>query len=392
MTVLVFAGALLAAVFLSKLASRSVISTAVLFLLAGFAGGALGWLRDDPASPLVETLSELALFSVLFTDGMKLRFPKLVPALRLPGRALLFGMPLTLGGTAVLAHYVAGVPWLEALLLGAVLSPTDPVFAAAVVEREAVPQRLRDLLNIESGVNDGLALPFVTLSLAAAASRPIGPVKLAVEVASGLALGVVVPLAAAGLARCRPLATARPYEPLFGFSVGLLVFALTSVLHANVYLGAFTAGITLATVHPSVTEDFRPFGEPLTELAKLSAILVFGALVSPAVLREIGGRGYAFAALTLLLARPAALGLALLGARLPAREKLTALWFGPKGFASVVFGLMVLRSPITSAERLFHLIALVVAVSIVVYSSTDVFVARWLQRARQGDEAKPAAE
>ena len=88
-------------------------------------------------------------------------------AWRLPGRALLLGLPLTLALTAVFAHYIAGLPWLESFLLGAILAPTDPVFAAAIVGREEVPGRLRHLLNVESGVNDGLALPIVLVLLAA---------------------------------------------------------------------------------------------------------------------------------------------------------------------------------------------------------------------------------
>lgn len=103
---------------------------------------------------------------------MRVGFKDLRSAWRLPGRALLFGLPLTLALTAVFAHYIVGLPWLESLLLGAILAPTDPVFAAAIVGREEVPGRLRHLLNVESGVNDGLALPFVLVLLALTGGVP----------------------------------------------------------------------------------------------------------------------------------------------------------------------------------------------------------------------------
>ena len=103
-------------------------------------------------------IAELALFSVLYTDGMRAPVRDLVSAWRLPGRALLLGLPLTLLGTALLARYVVGLSWAESILIGAALSPTDPVFAAAIVGREGIPSRLRFLLNVESGLNDGLAL------------------------------------------------------------------------------------------------------------------------------------------------------------------------------------------------------------------------------------------
>ncbi len=157
---LVFAATLLAAVLLSGLAERTVLSTAVLFLVVGFlTGGVTDLLTIRPEDPLTIRLAELALFAVLFTDGMRVGVQDLAYAWRLPGRALILGLPLTLLLTAVLAHFVAGLSWLTSFLVGAVLSPTDPVFASALVGREEVPLRLRRLLNVESGVNDGLACP-----------------------------------------------------------------------------------------------------------------------------------------------------------------------------------------------------------------------------------------
>jgi len=135
--VLAFAATLLVAVLVSALAHRSVLSTAVLFLLAGLVlgSGGLNVVRVRPESPLVSTFAELALFSVLFTDGMRVTTDDLRSA-ALPGRALALGLPITLLLTAALAHFVARQNWSESLLLGAVLSLTDPVFAAAIVGRD----------------------------------------------------------------------------------------------------------------------------------------------------------------------------------------------------------------------------------------------------------------
>ena len=135
MFLLVFAGALLLAVLVSELPHRSVLSTAVLFLVVGFvAGSGVTDLIDfDTGDPLVREIAEIALFAVLFTDGMRTGIRDITSAWRLPGRALLLGMPLTIAVIAVFAHFVAGLSWLEATLVAAVLSPTDPVFAAAIV-------------------------------------------------------------------------------------------------------------------------------------------------------------------------------------------------------------------------------------------------------------------
>jgi NhaP-type Na+/H+ or K+/H+ antiporter len=278
-------------------------------------------------------------------------------------------------------------------LIGAVLSPTDPVFAAAIVGRRGVSQRLRHLLNVESGLNDGLALPIVValLALQGAAERKL--VAHLFELLAGGFIGVAVTWAALRLERVRLFAVARSHEPLFPFAIGVVVIALAELVHANQYIAAFSAGITVATVHPPETREFHAFGENVAELLKLAALLVFGMLISREFLREIPLAGYVFAVLVLVVARPAALAVSLAGAPLPPREKLAAMWFGPKGFASVIYGILVLESGTRGANHAFHLIALAVVASIIAHSSTDVAVARWLDdgaRASRGATGKRA--
>ena len=375
---LVFAGALLIAALLSELAHRSVLSSAVLFLVVGFiAGGEItGWIRIAPQDEFLSRLAELALFSVLFTDGMHAGLGELRAGWRLPGRALVAGLPLTLIFTAALAHFVAGMPWGHAFLIGAVLSPTDPVFAAALVGRAGVPRRLQHLLNVESGLNDGLALPVVVVLLAVVGDTHSDGVELATEVGLGIAIGVTVPLAALRLESTRFFAASGTYEPLLAFSIGLVVLALGLATHANLFLAAFAAGVTVTSVSPRFREAFHHFGESVTELLKLAALLAFGALISPTFLAEIPASGYVFAVFALFLARPAALAVSFLGTGIDRREWAAAAWFGPKGFASVVYGLLVLDARIPLADESFHLVAIVVVASILAHSSTDVLVAR----------------
>ena len=379
MLLLAFAATLLAAVLISALAKRTILSTAVVFLVVGFALGpdTLGVLEVRADSEIVVVLSELALFAVLFTDGMRVGWADLRSAWRLPGRALGWGLPLTLLVTALGAHYLVGLPWAESLLVGAVLAPTDPVFASALVGNDKVPARLRHLLNVESGVNDGLALPFVIVFLAVAAgSEDLHLGALAVEVSLGIAVGVIVPLAAILLERSRFFAASPAYEPLNGVAIGLLVLAIAQSTHANLFLAAFAAGITVATFGPRQRAAFEHFGELVAELFKLAALLVFGALISLEFLGEISWTGWVFALLAIFVARPVALSVSFLRSGLDMREQAAAMWFGPKGFASVVYGLLVLESGIAEADLIFHLVALTIVISIVLHSSTDVVVAR----------------
>lgn len=394
---LAFAVLLFAGVLFSGLAHRTVLSTAVLFLLAGFVlgDGVTGVLALRPGDEIVVGLAELALFSVLYTDGMRVGFSDLRRAWRLPGRALVLGMPLTFGVTALLAYYVAGLSWTQAMLVGAVLAPTDPVFASAIVGRPEVPGRLRSLLNVESGLNDGLALPVVLVLLSVLSQDEVDYGSLAGELALGIALGFAVPAGAVLLIRSRFTSATPMYAALGGLSIGLVVLALASLTHANLFLAAFTAGITIATFAPDVEKSFSEFGELVTELLKLAAILVFGALISPAFLGEIPWSGYLFAVLALVLARPLAIVVALARSGLPTAEKAVAAWFGPKGFASVVYGLLILDAEVPGADAMFHLVALVIFASILAHSSTDVPIAHAFARAQgrpEPDAPGPAGE
>lgn len=374
--VLTFALALIGAVLLSRLASRSVLSTAVLFLVVGVVGGATGTIDITAQDGAVAELIRVALFAVLFTDALRVGLDDLRSAYRLPGRALLFGMPLVFGAVAALAGFLVGLPWAESLLIGAVLAPTDPVLSSAIVGREGVPARLRRLLNVESGLNDGLALPVVLVLLNAVGGEGTGGVAIAAELVAGIAIGIAVPWLMVRLLRFRYLSAAGTYEKLNGFAIGLLVFAVAETVHANLFLAAFAAGTTVATAGPEVRNAFQEFGEPLTELLKLLALLLFGALLPLETLVALPWEAYLFAVLVLVAARPLSIGAALLGSSLDRWERVAAAWFGPKGFASVVYALLVLRSGVDGAEEIFTLAALVIAGSIVAHSSTDVVIAR----------------
>jgi NhaP-type Na+/H+ or K+/H+ antiporter len=381
---LLFALTLFAAVLVSDLAERSILSTAVMFLAAGFLAGVTGVVRIDPAAPLVSELASLALFMTLFTDGMRVRVRDLVGSWRLPTRALLLGLPLSILATAVLAHLLAGLGWHWALLLGAVLAPTDPVFAAALVERQDLPGGLRRLLNVESGVNDGLALP-VVLWLLYQGGEDSAP-GLAIPLLVGIAVGIAVPWICERLERSRWFHAHESYRAMAGFSVALLVLTVTRAVHGNEFLAAFAAGIVVITLRPEISAEFRGFVGQSANLLKFAALFIFGALVSPALLGELGVADYLFALLVLVAVRPVTLALSLLGSAMPARERAVVAWFGPKGFASVLYAVLVLRSGLAGSDRVFHLAAVVIAASIVLHSSTDVPAARWL---RKNEEDRP---
>ncbi|MFE0879222.1 cation:proton antiporter [Streptomyces smyrnaeus] len=380
--VVVFGVALLVAVLLSGLAARSVLSTSLLFLAGGalVGDGGLGFIHVSPSSDIVRVTADLALFAVLFTDGMHVRFAELRERWKSPARALGLGMPLAFLGIALLTHYLVGFDWTTSFLVGAVLSPTDPVFASAIVGRQQVPARLRQLLNVESGINDGLALPFVLIFIAAAApaghSEHASFGSIALELVLGVAFGVAAPLIVNWLTRFRLLGAEPKLQPLGPLAIGVILYAVCHLTHANAYLAAFSAGAVLAAVSPEAKHAFEPLGDSLSELAKFAALLIFGALLTGQLFSDLSFGGYVVAVLAIILIRPASLLLSLIGTSFDKREKLTAAWFGPKGFASVVYGLLVLQAGIPRGEEAFTLIAVTIAFSIVAHSSSDVPIAR----------------
>jgi len=385
--VLAFGVVLLISVSLSGVAARTVLSTALLFLGAGvlLGSGVLGIDNIHPHDTIVETLADLALFTVLFTDGQRANWQALRQSWRLSGRALGLAMPLTMIGIALPGHFIAGLDWTTALLLGAILSPTDPVFASALVGRCDVPLRLRRLLNVESGLNDGLALPFVLIFLAMTRHDAASLNRVGAELVLGLLLGIGLAVLAALAWRIPALHVTPRLQPLGPLAVATIVYAGSHLTHVNPYLAAFAAGSTLASMDHVAAHSFEPFGDLLSECTKFAALLVFGALIAPDRLSQFSWQAWLFAAIAIVLVRPVSLLLALIRSRLPARERYAAAWFGPKGFASVVYGLLVLKSGIPHAEEVFHLVAITIVLSIVAHSSTDVPIAKKLQVDSPGD-------
>nr|WP_280431336.1 cation:proton antiporter [Nocardia brasiliensis] len=380
--VLAFGVVLLISVSLSGVAARTVLSTALLFLLAGalIGDGGFGFVAVAPSDSLVVTLADIALFVVLFTDGQRASVPALREGWRLSGRALGLAMPLTMVLIAVPAHWLVGLDWPTAFLVGAILSPTDPVFAAAIVGRQDVPLRLRRLLNVESGLNDGLALPFVLIFLATAQHKDSGLADIAIELVLGLVLGIVIPAAVALAWRWSKILTVEPRLQALGpLAIAVTLYGACHLTHANPYLAAFAAGSTLATLDRVASEHYEPFGELLSETTKFAALLVFGALITPERLGHLGVGAWVIAIVAIVLVRPAAMLLSLIRTPLSRGERAAAAWFGPKGFASVVYGLLALQSGIADSEVVFDLVAVTIALSIVLHSSTDVPVARMLR-------------
>ncbi|HVZ32877.1 MAG TPA: cation:proton antiporter, partial [Polyangiaceae bacterium] len=203
------------------------------------------------------------------------------------------------------------------------------------------------------------------------------------EAGLGAALGVLVPALFSWLDKRRFLAASSAYEPLAGVAVAAVIFGSAATLQVNEFLAAFAGGVTLATLRPQFALALRQLGMPIAEVLKLATLLVFGAVLSLPSLFVAGMPSLVFALVALLAARPIALVFALLGGGLTRKEWCAAAWFGPKGFASLLYALLLRRAGLDRGEWLFQTTALVIVLSIVAHSSSDVAVARVFRQRQQ---------
>jgi NhaP-type Na+/H+ or K+/H+ antiporter len=408
-TVLLVLGALLmVGALLAGLAKRSFLSLAALFVVTGFilGDGGLEVLDFGARSEFVHDLAVVALVVILFRDGLEVEAEMLQREWHLPLRKLVLGMPITGAIVACAAHWIVGLGWLESALLGALLSPTDPVLSSSVVTNPRVPRIVRHSLNLESGLNDGLALPAVLAFTAAlGADEDFVWWKFVLQdVTLGFLFGVLLAWIASRLMpRGRRLDDSIPAhaQSLYALGVAFAIYGITVGLPpaGNGFIAVFVGAITLGILRPDLRASFENRADDIVEIVKLAIFVVFGALLTADGLFGDGWAAVAVVVATLLVARPVAIWIALAGTSLDTATKGFMAWFGPKGVATMTFSLFVLGERVPGAERIFNLAALCVFASVLVHGLTDTPGSEWLARregrpapARPGTPRQPAGD
>ncbi len=383
----VLAALLVIGALVSGIARRSFVSLAALYVLAGFAlgEGQLGVLHFDPTSGFVRGLAVVALIVILFRDGLEVEGELLQSAWHLPVRNLVVAMPLTGAIVALSARWLVGLPWLQALLVGALLSPTDPVLSSSVVTNPRVPRIIRHSLNLESGLNDGLALVFVLAFADALKGGDFVWWRFVLEnVGFGLAIGVACGLAASWLLpRGTGLREGIPphQRALFALGVAFGSYALAvAAPHGNGFISVFVCAIALGTRRHDIRIVFAERSAEVVEIVKLGVFVVFGSLLTLDGLFADGWAAVGVVVVTLLVARTAAVWVALAGTGVDRATKGFIAWFGPKGVATMTFSLLVLAQEVPDATEIFNLAALCVVCSIVAHGVSDTPGAEWIAR------------
>ncbi|MEO1365748.1 MAG: cation:proton antiporter [Acidobacteriota bacterium] len=384
--------AILAFGVISRRAESTALTPPIFFVGLGLLVAGLGWVDIEVSEGAIHLLAEITLVVVLFTDASRIKMSELRRGHNLPIRLLVVALPLTivLGTLVAVGLFPAFTLW-EAALLAAVLAPTDAALGQAVVSSPKVPVRIRQTLNVESGLNDGIALPLVLVFLSACSSAVpgLGGTEYWLRfAASQLTFGPLVGLLVGWLGGKLVDRASRTgwmnhaFQHLSALGLALLAYAGAEQFHGNGFIAAFIAGLVLGnTVSASVSDSLYEFAEAEGQLLALLVFLVFGAWLFPQSVTHLDGKYIAYGLLSLTLVRMAPTALSLVGAKLKAPTILFLGWFGPRGIASILFGLLVIdRSELVNREEIFAVVLVTVLLSVLLHGVTASAGASWYSR------------
>jgi cell volume regulation protein A len=381
--VLVVAGGLLLALLATKLNERfPVPEPAVFLILAAVASDVFPELSERLSIVEVERIAVVALIIILFNGGTLVGWRRFRVAAVPIFTVGVFGTFATAGIVAVVAHYVLGFEWTTAGLLGAALAPTDPAVMFSVLGKKEIRGRTGTILEGEAGVNDpvGIALMIGMVELATQDDGSLWIVaeEFAVEMSVGLVVGLVC---AAGMRPLLRISLPNPgLHPILALVTAGVVYGIASVLHGSGFLAVFVAGIALGDADVPYRDSIERFH---TQLASLAEVVVFVALgltidVTDVLTSRALLEGLALAVVLALVARPLAVGSLLLPVRMRRREKIFVVWAGLRGAVPILLAAFALLGGVDDADRVYDIVFVVVALSVIVQGSSIPLVARRL--------------
>jgi NhaP-type Na+/H+ or K+/H+ antiporter len=418
----IIAAAYLAYSLVSERLRTTIVTAPIVFVALGLLVGPVGLGLVSPTLDvaLADRIFELTLILVLFSDAFAIDAARLVRERSLPSRLLAIGLPLTIGlGWALAAVMFADLDIWEAALVGAVLAPTDASLAQAVIVDRRVPQPVRDGLNVESGLNDGIALPFVIVFIgltqdATGASDPhVVETFLRALVLSALLGGLTGSLGGRLFVAARGRGwIGATWRPLALLAIAVLAYAAAVVVDGSGFIGAWVAGLSAGIAvrrrsRPSATdqaadqraavsdEPESTFIDGLGVLLTTASYLVFGAFLLGPQLATMTLPVVVFAVLALTIMRMVPVAVSLIGARLGRPTLLFVGWFGPRGLASIVFTVLIVDQALPGVPLITTIVTATVALSVVAHGVSAAWATRrygaWFEDAARRDPSIPEA-
>lgn len=339
---------------LSRKTEQAAFTAPMMFTTLGILLGpaALDWVAPEISGKGLMLLAELSLALILFTDASQIERSHLLRFEILPVRLLAIGLPLTMALGCVIAHSLFASGWLMAALLAIMLAPTDAALAQSIFNKQDIAESLRHSITVESGLNDGLALPVLLFVMAMLAStqqgREIDQLHWLVFISGQFLVGTVwgfltgrvggwLSETAAQRQWMSPL-----YQRLSAPALALVAYSGAELLHGNGFIAAFLAGLFLQSHHTRVIERLKTFGEAEGQLLSLLIFFFFGMIFVPDALSAITLKSVIYAVLSLTVIRIVPVLIALTGSGLRYRARFFLAWFGPRGIASILYLLLVM--------------------------------------------------
>lgn len=368
----------------AKRIEKSIINGPVLALALGMLFGPLGLkiIQVDLDIEGYKLIAELALALVLFSDASKANLAVLKRNAGLPIRLLFIGLPLTIiFGMTIGFMIFKDFSWLEIAILATMLAPTDAALGKAVVTNEAVPVKIREALNTESGLNDGITVPVLFLFIALFVSESdinfgsfYGLKLFAEEIGIGLLAGGIITYVTVILARYSNMHQwiSESWKPIIVIALSFACFTAAQMAGGSGFIACFTGGFLYGTLNSKhqFGADFIETAEGAGDTMSLLTWLIFGAFVIPNFVHSFDWDVLIYALLSLTIIRMLPVFLSLINTGESLKEKLFIGWFGPRGLATIVFAIIVLDVPLPHNEKIIEVTVYTILLSVVLHGIT----------------------
>ncbi|WIY25677.1 cation:proton antiporter [Parasedimentitalea psychrophila] len=375
---------------------RGMVSGPIVFVSAGILMGplVLGWFEGGALRQQLRIFADMTLVLILFSDAANVELSVLRSKIKIPTRMLLVGLP----GVIVLGFGLALVlldmlSLYEAAILGVILAATDAALGKAVISDPRVPDWIRASLNAESGLNDGICVPFLfifialSLETAGTAASTVAPLIIVLEeIGIGLIAGLGLTLVAGTLLKfciSRGWLT-EVWTQVTVPALALACFELAGEMHGSGYIAAFTGGLLFGRLMGPAKHKFVLAAEGIGETLAMLTWLLFGSAVVASIIGLVTWQIMAYALLSLTVVRVLPIFLSLSGTASTKQDRLFLGWFGPRGLASIVFVIIVMDSELPGGEVIALVVVLTVFLSLIIHGITARPLSGWISRHHSG--------
>lgn len=380
--------------FIYGLVSKRIETTSIngplLFVLFGLFSGpfGIGILDVEFNSELINFLAEITLALVLFTDASMINIKMAGRNINIPKRLLLIGLPLTIGFGFIVAYFVfKEFTRIEAAILAVIVAPTDAALGKAVVTNTKVPEKIRQSLNIESGLNDGLCVPFLLLFFALSKESISGQeILLNIYFTKTIGIGAIsgLGLAYIGFYLLKKAMKSgwigASWYRILVITLAISIFSLAQFLGGSGFIACFSGGVLFGYLTRNHKQKLEIAAEGIGDTMSLITWVLFGATIIPIFIKEFQLLMVVYAILSLTLIRMIPVYIALIGLRLNYKTKLFMGWFGPRGLASIVFIFMVMEQDLPHGKWIALFGVCTILLSVIMHGlSTNPVVNRFAQ-------------